>query len=873
MTKKVAILAVHGVGAHLAGETQNAMADLLLSLPGRGPYGSARQYKPFVAENIQIPLQPLETSNGNRVSQQQPTLAYRLTHLYQEKSADFAHQATIAGPGLPGQAGLRYTETLASEYRGGADGNVYRTARLEGEKLSNGAKVDIYEVLWADLAKPNNTVVTFFLSLFQLILHLASLSRLAIDTGAAEGRGLIWETYRTIQRYAVRLLQIFIPLLEVLLLIALASCLLEVWSTTRGHVWVPVALGITGAIAAGVITIMRAERAVIEHPWIWALRALSPVALGVVLPLTGLFVWGLKGADAATRIDIAGAVLFWLIPGLGFLLWILSKYEDERKGVLATGIIFFAVSFGSFIFFLWRAYHVSQESPVVVLATLWTGQVLLGAVRLCWGVMVICAIVASLLGGIAWRRMKRTNPDGPEWGRARAAVRTSRLALALPTVLFLLVTLMIWAAFLTGTRQLMPPGGSIFSNAVVTQGHIPDWLKSAEALLLLPPEDLTIRNEKYLEPLKTMEPLKPKEDKRQNDYALRVFAWTMGYQLPVTIGLLSLTAFLLLWWALPSVFTEAMLRRGKKKAPRDTSDTVSVRMGTWMSRGLDATTIVTLLLWSAVFLVPALYRAANWRGQLDPYLGPIAFAMVSNTFIGFAVLAALAKRGQSILATILDVDTYLRTTPTYATPRATIFERYISTLRYLRSYQDEQGQGYDSIIIVAHSLGALISGDLLFYLESERGNKEWYERSPAGPKFTRIPITLMTMGNPARQLLNRFFPYLYDWVRPVPDNGKHPLPRPLDRDQATISSAQLPDPSQLGLACWINAYRSGDYVGRSLWLDEWYRRPAYSPAQPVPWVIASKGGERQEMCIGAGAHIHYMDDTAPDIAWKLDSLI
>jgi hypothetical protein len=32
---KIAVVAVHRVGKHLAGETQNAMADLLLSLPAR----------------------------------------------------------------------------------------------------------------------------------------------------------------------------------------------------------------------------------------------------------------------------------------------------------------------------------------------------------------------------------------------------------------------------------------------------------------------------------------------------------------------------------------------------------------------------------------------------------------------------------------------------------------------------------------------------------------------------------------------------------------------------------------------------------------------------------------------------------------------
>src|ERR1035437_2420231 len=386
--------------------------------------------------------------------------------------------------------------------------------------------------------------------------------------------------------------------------------------------------------------------------------------------------------------------------------------------------------------------------------------------------------------------MKNRNPNGPEWGRARAAVRTSRLALALPTVLFLMVTLAIWAGFLEMTRQLMPSNGSIFTHNVVDKAKAPAWIAEIPgAQLLFPPQGLNEPGSRYLRPKKN------EKDDPQNDYALRVFAWTMGYHLPISLGLVSAATFLLLWWALPSVLTEGMLRRGEKKAPRDTSDNVSMRMGTWMSRGLDSTSIITMLLWCAIFLVPVLYKVANRNGDLDQHLGPVAFAMVSNTFLGFAVLAAIAKRGETVLSTILDVDTYLRTSPVYATPRATIFERYMSTLRYLRSYRDEKGAGYDSIVIIAHSLGALISGDLLFYLQSDEGRNEWYSPNPPGPKFTSIPITLITVGNPLRQLLNRFFPYLYDWVRPVPDNGKHPLPAPQSAEQVRIGDDTPPHPS------------------------------------------------------------------------------
>jgi hypothetical protein len=34
--------------------------------------------------------------------------------------------------------------------------------------------------------------------------------------------------------------------------------------------------------------------------------------------------------------------------------------------------------------------------------------------------------------------------------------------------------------------------------------------------------------------------------------------------------------------------------------------------------------------------------------------------------------------------------------------------------------------------------------------------------------------------------------------------------------------------------------------------------------------VESDDGTHAEVYIGAGAHTHYMDDTAPDIAWMLD---
>ena len=99
-----------------------------------------------------------------------------------------------------------------------------------------------------------------------------------------------------------------------------------------------------------------------------------------------------------------------------------------------------------------------------------------------------------------------------------------------------------------------------------------------------------------------------------------------------------------------------------------------------------------------------------------------------------------------------------------------------------------------------------------------------------------------------------------------------------------IDPATGPDPAELGLTRWVNAYRSGDYVGRYLWRPDLcgfkYATPAVDATHPWPAgsfpVIASASAplaNRREFCVGAGAHTHYWDGTAPQIGLELDALI
>jgi hypothetical protein len=876
---RVAVIGVHGIARHPAGETENAMANLLLSLPAIDK-DADRSYEPFRATGIQIPLQrvkgPIVLGKKKRASYQEQSdkfAEYLASAATQENRGRRAVENRSENDVWQGtQTGNDYTQLLLHKYEGGADGNVYITTRLEGERSAVAGKakkkVDIYEVLWADLAHPDSSIVGFFLSFFSLLLHLGSLSRLTVDSGAGENgnsggfREVLWWSYLWAQRWAVRVLQIFLPLFKLLLLVVVLSAIPAVSSRLAGDVAKMAfdaslgALGVLGAAFFLYKGILWKNRS----PWLWAVTAVLPVAIGA-----GGF-YALASVKGGTAPQIVSALECWVFLGLPIIAFILSKYESYRNGVQITGWIGYGLSVAAFVLLLYLA------GGDVTQASFWLVEFVVAAIRISWLTISFFAIVALMLGSLVWRL---AGADKPKQARLRAAVRTSRFALAMPTAFFLLVTPVIWAALFKLADWVQKPffglnGGENDGNALLL------WLTKVHFI----PD--------------------AHEPEVFRDYFHSILGWGLGYQVPITMALVSLGLFLLVWWAVPSALLETYPQRDKKVPPRSSTNVQTERLGSWLSRGLDGTAVVTFLFWCSIFLAyPVVYVLGFWE---TGWLHTIAVALANITrwivdepllAMGGAAVVAMVKYGSSALETILDVDTYLRASPSDATPRAKIFERFVSTLRYVASHRDAEGHGYDSVVIVAHSLGSLISADLLRYLyvgqnqprPVDAGDLEDWRFDPALVRYgfageagvDKIELQLLTMGSPIRQLLNRFFPYLYDWVRAEPDNGLGPLPAPTPAVDAPKSTKEEkgPDPGKLGLSSWVNMYRSGDYVGRSLWLNEWYNRTNGKGGDgryPQP-IHEAVDGSTKEMCIGAGAHTHYWDDTAPDVAEMLDQMI
>jgi hypothetical protein len=162
-------------------------------------------------------------------------------------------------------------------------------------------------------------------------------------------------------------------------------------------------------------------------------------------------------------------------------------------------------------------------------------------------------------------------------------------------------------------------------------------------------------------------------------------------------------------------------------------------------------------------------------------------------------------------------------------------------------------------------------------------------------------LFLFTSGSPLRQLYSEWFPHLFGWVRgdrgdgvsrPLPAVPREPwmlLPRLEDGHRVhapAIPDGTAPDPYAMGVTRWVNAYRSGDYVGRALWRHaaggcDWIYRCAPPDAAtrfvgdtpPITYVSEDAHRSRRELCIGGGAHTHYWDATAKEIAVELDLLL
>ena len=973
--RQVAVIAIHGVGRHAPGSSAEAIATLLASID-RADNSHAYQHLPkgprrcsgFDIDSIEVPLAAVATEHvpaqpkrgllsriwsvfderrgfldqQRRLSARRPAkqdAAQR--HASQQHSAEQQHHEAPQDKRFD----YKYMLMQLAEYQAEPE-RTFSTKRFVSRRFSPipGDPVPpppthIYDAHYSDLSKNESSIVGFFYAFFQLLFHLAALGLMGVYWAEAENSepgpgGWPWRLLSSFHATAVRLLIMFVPLLN-LIMLAIGLSAFADKATTKEGAPNDLVLGIIGAsIAAlfGVVVTLLATRKwrPAPTPFLWSLFPLLGAALS-----TGLF-WTLAKLDHQWAPQVSApkclALINWLVLAGLAVFWIAQKLAEMRPGADWVGGILYVLNAGFYFYFLACDPHPASQAATASLLTI---QLIFGELVVCW---VACLVTELLSYPISEICLYMVGCPGRR-ARVRAAHRTGRFAFAISASFFLIVVLAIWSGICSYAGKKLHVfdrvdtqflaahtiGGTHLRVAIPDACQLVariDYLRSKADSWQSPTEDSACDATKVLqEPDAQKQPDTPKP---VSDYLDGLLLVSVTPGLPIILALIGVSFFLLLWAVAPSVIYEVSPQRTPPSDPHATANA-----GEWLSRGLDNTAVLIRVLWFAIVPVPLFFGTLNflvwtkysgvpaplkqllerfnyWILPLMDWLSHVTLPLIQGTgaevtVSAAAIVAIILKYGGAVLDTLLDVDNYLRTVPVDLTPRARIAERITSLLRYVAAYRDPQGRPYERLVIVAHSLGTLVAADLLRFITGSRANDHDPVLHPdglhAGETTPAIPIYLMTMGSPLRPLLNRFFPHLYEWVTPMPDNSSRAnrLKKAQTAQPDFIpTDSLLPDPGGLCVKGWCNAYRSGDYVGRYLWNIGWLKRnkdvhvagpapqhgnphlsnPATTPAPTqISLIQDASPSTRAEMCIGIGAHTHYWDRNAPDIAHVLAKLI
>jgi hypothetical protein len=457
--------------------------------------------------------------------------------------------------------------------------------------------------------------------------------------------------------------------------------------------------------------------------------------------------------------------------------------------------------------------YVTTQPEWMLTAAMNVGEWLLAAMLLIWVAYVLVQTAAVILGLWLGRRVDRA---------ARQSLDTSRLAVVGSTAFFVVLSLVLWSVigYVAGRRM----AGFLYMPVIFGRGY-----RSGEIFL---------------------------------DDRIRIFG---GFFTPLVLAFTVLASATLLV-LVPSLLEEiAPTTNVDSRGRRREAVVWSERLGQWLGGGLRSLKRTFAVVVPPGALVGgALYLAfvyqqfadsAGAAGELATWIAEWLDSLQGETLVaagkwlagGALTIAALGSRFTQTfgrlrvaLDAVLDVDNYFGDPPDRQPPRARIYSRYASLLAYLRD------RGYARIVIVSHSQGTVISADLLRYL---------HVRGRLLDVTGRIPISLVTVGSPLRDLYAERFPLLYRWM---------------GSNTAGFAVAG-PSAADIGVSEWVNAFRSGDYVGRRLWTPLGAYRIAL--VGPDGRVEADRAGDRTEFCPGAGAHTHYFSNDAVALAAEIDRLI
>jgi hypothetical protein len=522
------------------------------------------------------------------------------------------------------------------------------------------------------------------------------------------------------------------------------------------------------------------------------------------------------------------------------VLFLMAAYQQRRLGALPAAIAAVIAVTGGFVYALFTAPRGTTDEHAFVSGVMVTAEWLFVSLEWCWQVIVLAIIVTGVLAIIApWRtsRAARGEPrhDPASRERLRRAALTATLSAVLPALIVLVLNIGLWNALIATGRTIVCAAQQPEARARVPSCAGRGFRHMPTPVGVLPEKADRIDQEGGQDVGDTVEALIKRS----------------SAAFPLMLGFALIGAAIAVWALMPAVVSELpwLLRAAKWQA---------AWLGDAVSAGFKTLRWSGLILYALFLVLIASYAGVRVSG---PISGPswLNAPVLLSSIIALALTVSrgpfrfLALGFRSALDIALDVTNWLRMHPLHRNPRARICARYASLLRHVCEWQHPlDGSRYGAVVIVAHSQGTVITSELLAFLK-KAGHPGLARLDPS--HGDHLPVYLLTVGCPLRQLYGLRFPHLYAWAR----HGDASWP------------GATPAPDDLGVRHWFNAYRSGDYVGRYLWHPDtgtgrWDDDRRAHPAHPAPPDLA-------EQCLGAGAHTHYFDETAAEVGVILDTLI
>ncbi|QOF78258.1 hypothetical protein [Variovorax sp. 38R] len=840
--ERVAVIAIHGVADQKAGDTARAIASLMLNNPGPGA-----TYRQADCDTHLLPVPPL-TSMVQQRTQHQDKNEKAATEgaaaqkayvppvrkaMRQSKTSDFSADDWIStaedddagvvraakgrGPLTPRELKKSNPDIAFSDYllfksqRAEPDHEAYEATRVRMTRDATDAngqpvqqRIDVHEMYWADLSRLPGSVARIVAELFTIVFRLSQLGRDAVDR-AAEAAGVNkkprppgarrWACLASLQTaldwaFANLLANLFLQLLLVGLVIGGLGGLARAEPASG---------------ASSLTELLRRVLAVVVPVlafWWYCYEARSKVSARIMVALYALLaVWLLW-----TRLPAHWVVgVTWVALLVALSDRALRIARDRFPAARTWGLGLMALTVAALLV------HVAINAAAAggtddlrhwVRAGMRVIEYLLIGVVAWWGVAGVLLI--------AWLIAGQTVPDRN--AAARASIATGRLGLFVSLAAFVALTMVAWAV-LTNLVEFGANNVDYTSFWFPKDGYWPDGAKF-------------LRN--------------------RYEKSTQAFALTAGLTLSLLVYLVAVLV--------PSLFAELKVVFGTSEG-----------LGLWLGAGyrrldrfVTILTTASVLIACAVALLLVLKQcgvsvggridaAVIWVSALSQTgLKPLIFTAATLTAVVSLLGGFLSRTVPGLrmpLDVALDVDGHFREFPRRAIPRARIFSRYVSLLEHVAA------QGYDRIVIVAHSQGTVISTELLRYLQFRAEQKVDARVTELWAALNKSRLLLLTAGCPLRQLYAARFPHLYAWVTAEDANGGGP------------SAAKV------GVDRWVNLYTAGDYVGRWLWGvdDKSYTQVSLPPA----WCATAE----HEACLGRGAHTHYFDLDQAHVARWIDWMV